>query len=342
MSYGRFGVCEICNVTFRPLSSLDIGSQHFDAMQPCLYIETAQTSSLEGAATTVYAQGGMGNPRLIAWEGERTLTLNITDALMSTVSFAMLSGAGVTEGKVEGGDTETGVIMHTTYDVAATADNKVSLAEVAKNDTIYVKHNAPMYAVKLNSVGGMDAYIGAIALSANEQAAGVFDAASKEITFTEGDTHYTVKEGDIIRIDCYTAHKNATEITIDAENFAGYYYIEADTLFRDEETGKDFAAEFVIPRGKIQSNFTFSMASSGDPSTFDFVIDAFPAYTAFNKARKVLCVLNVLDPTAGAHDYSDTSIHEHEAATVNVRKEDLTDDQRVALWEAAKAADEAE
>ena len=33
-----------------------------------LYIDTAKTSSLEGAATTVYAQGGKGNPRLIAWE----------------------------------------------------------------------------------------------------------------------------------------------------------------------------------------------------------------------------------------------------------------------------------
>lgn len=39
-------------------------------MQPCLYLETAQTASLEGAATTVYATGGKGNNRLIAWEGE--------------------------------------------------------------------------------------------------------------------------------------------------------------------------------------------------------------------------------------------------------------------------------
>ena len=97
MGYGRFGVREICDVVFRPLSSLDIGNQHFDRMQPCLYLDTAQTSSLEGAATTVYAQGGKGNSRLIAWEGEKTLTLTITDALMSTISFAMLSGAGVVE-----------------------------------------------------------------------------------------------------------------------------------------------------------------------------------------------------------------------------------------------------
>ena len=67
----RFGVREICDVTFRPLQPVDFGNQHFEAMQPCLFLDTATTSTIEGAATTVYAQGGKGNPRLIAWEGEK-------------------------------------------------------------------------------------------------------------------------------------------------------------------------------------------------------------------------------------------------------------------------------
>lgn len=45
---------------FKPLTSVDLGNQHFDAMQPMLFIDSAKTSSLEGAATTVYAQGGKG------------------------------------------------------------------------------------------------------------------------------------------------------------------------------------------------------------------------------------------------------------------------------------------
>ena len=58
-------------------------------------MDTAKTSTLEGAATTVYATGGRGNTRLIAWEGEKTLTFTVEDALLSPVSFAMLSGAGL-------------------------------------------------------------------------------------------------------------------------------------------------------------------------------------------------------------------------------------------------------
>lgn len=46
-----------CDVVFKPRTSVDLGGQHFDAGQPMLYIDTAKTSSLEGAATTVYAQG---------------------------------------------------------------------------------------------------------------------------------------------------------------------------------------------------------------------------------------------------------------------------------------------
>ena len=65
----KFGVREICNVVFRAKSAMQIGSTLFEQNQPVLYIDTATTSTMEGAATTVYAQGGRGNTRLIAWEG---------------------------------------------------------------------------------------------------------------------------------------------------------------------------------------------------------------------------------------------------------------------------------
>lgn len=64
------GIREICNIKLAPLASLDLGNQHFDAFQPMLYVDSAKTSSLEQAATTVYATGGRGNTRLVAWEGE--------------------------------------------------------------------------------------------------------------------------------------------------------------------------------------------------------------------------------------------------------------------------------
>ena len=66
----KFGVREICDVVFKAKSDVTIGKTKFKAGQPVLYIDSAKTSTMEGAATTVYATGGKGNTRLIAWEGE--------------------------------------------------------------------------------------------------------------------------------------------------------------------------------------------------------------------------------------------------------------------------------
>ena len=65
----RFGSREICNVVFRAKAAQKIGNITFQKGQPVLYIDSAKASTLEGAATSVYAQGGAGNSRLISWEG---------------------------------------------------------------------------------------------------------------------------------------------------------------------------------------------------------------------------------------------------------------------------------
>ena len=91
----KFGVRQCANIVFRAKQPIRIGTATFQAGQPVLYIDTATTSSMEQSTTTVYAQGGRGNARLLAWEGEKTLTFSFTDALLSPIGFAILSGAGL-------------------------------------------------------------------------------------------------------------------------------------------------------------------------------------------------------------------------------------------------------
>lgn len=351
----RFGVREICDVVFKPLTSVDIAGQHFDAMQPVLYLDTAKTSTLEGTATTVYAQGGKGNPRLIGWDGEKVITFTVEDALMSPISFAMLSGAGVVKGNKKDGKK---IYVHTTYDLVVEKDNQgtlfARLTAAERNDaTLVVSKEAPVYPVVLDSAGAQKTflsaitdqqiYIGAIAgtdsnYSNNEQTQKgkdiLFVLASKKVETDNGgniipgfeSSDYSpedVQVGDSVRIDCYTVHDDgAYEMEIEAGTFAGYYYIEASTLFRDEATGVDMPAEFIIPRGKIQSNFTFSMAASGDPSTFTFTIDAFPAYTKFNKQKKVMAVLQIIEPRSESHNYTNDTVTGHADRTSDKEADD--------------------
>ena len=263
----KFGVREICDVVFKANQSGFLGSMPVKKGQPVLYIDSAKTSTIEGAATTVYATGGKGNSRLIAWEGEKTLTFTVEDALLSPIGFAILSGAGLYD--IEG-LTKTAMVHCTSIGVLD-AEKGIELENVSTNAPLFVM------GYKDGSITGM------LKASINEG----------KVIVTDG------KAGDQVFVDYYEEKTEAvTELDIDAENFAGYYYVEASTLFRRESDGKDLPAEIVFPRVKIQSNFTFTMASSGDPSTFTFTMDAFPAYTMFDKSKKVLCAMQIIDEKA--------------------------------------------
>jgi len=91
----KFGVREICDVVLRAKSAQKIGDKIFYKNEPVLYFDTLKTSALENTTNTVYAQGGKGNARLIAWEGEKTVTFTMEDALISPMGLSVLTGAGL-------------------------------------------------------------------------------------------------------------------------------------------------------------------------------------------------------------------------------------------------------
>ena len=273
----RFGVREICNVVFKATTARTIGDKPFPAGAPVLYFDSLKTSTLEQAVTTVYAQGGRGNTRLVAWDGEKTLTFTMEDALISELGLAILASA-----KLYDANEKNILVVHVTETVSKDA-LKVSKKPAAKTRDGSKVEFFIMPVDKKGDVCGTP----------------------QTITFTEQSftaPKFTgVEDADIAAyvVDYYTeVNKAAIQIDIEPQNFGGNFYIEADTLFRDTD-GTDHAAQFIIPNGKIQSNFTLSMASTGDPSTFTFTVDAFPGYVNGDRTKKVLCAIQVLgDETA--------------------------------------------
>ena len=292
----KFGIRECANIVFRAKQNVKIGEKTFKVGQPVLYIDTATTSTIEQASTTVYAQGGRGNARLIAWEGDKTLTFTITDALLSPIGFAVLSGAGLFKEGLS--QAEPNVHFHMTSMAAADANGKFDLtdaiAEFGANVSI-CDDDAPLFVMEVEEDGSLTGkmYEGAT-VGADGKSVTVAELASKNAM-----------------IDYYLDLPGAKvwEADITADTFAGYYYVEADTLFREQATGKDLPANLTLPNVKIQSNFSIAFAATGDPSTFDFTLDAFPGYTYFDKTKKVLCVLQIAeinnseDEVVGANDH---------------------------------------
>ena len=278
----KFGVREICDVVLRAKDRVKIGNQTFEKDEPVIYFDTAKTSTVEGAATTVYATGGKGNSRLIAWEGERTVTFTMEDALLSPLGFAILSGAGIVEASAG-----SAVNVHSTTTVIGTvSSNNITInldSALPTNGTLST--DADVYGFILDETGSISKKLGKVRPSAGSSV--TFNVTSLGLT---DETSYTVL------LDYYVKMTSGVkQIEITPDKFAGSYYLEASTLFRRQDNGSDMPAQFVIPNVKIQSAFTFSMAASGDPSTFTFTMDAFPDYTKFDKSKKVLFALQIVD-----------------------------------------------
>ena len=295
----KFGVREICDVVLKAKAAQRVGNKIFYKNEPVCYFDTLKTSTLEGAATTVYAQGGRGNSRLIAWEGERTVTFTMEDALISPAGFMILSGAGLIEASEE-------------KTIKVHQIEQTDKVDVAENGTYgEVNYSVTGVTITLDEVpydaAGED-YIYVMVMENGEVVTEPYIPQSvngNTITLKPTDDLSKFYDGCVVLVDYYVEKKaGAQQIEITPDKFGGNYYLEASTLFRDTN-GVDMPAEFIIPNCKIQSNFSFNMASSGDPSTFTFTMDAFPDYTRFDKTKKVLAAIQIID-TAGSMDIKRT------------------------------------
>ncbi len=274
----KFGVREICDVVLRAKGTVKVGETTFSHDEPVIYFDSAKTSTVEGSATTVYATGGRGNNKLLAWEGEKSVTFTMEDALLSPLGFSILSGAGL----VDASQVDGGMKVHTTLTtvVDVTEGITVDLGELTGKEIA----NEKAYAFIMKD--------GQIVERLNPST-----PSGGSVTFTRKDRAAGKLTGEqTVMIDFYVSvATGAVEMTIEPDKFGGFYYLEASTLFRRQDNGQDMAAAFVIPKVKIQSNFTFSMASSGDPSTFTFTMDAFPDYTKFDPTKQVLFALQIIE-----------------------------------------------
>ena len=335
----KFGIREICDDVMKARTPMKVGKKVFYKDEPVIYFDTLKTSTLEGASTTVYATGGRGNTRLMAWDGERTITFTMEDALISAEGLMILTGAGLIE--AGNGTTIKQHVIETTAEVDASATDSVK---------VYVEHKP--YSDGTNSTYVMVAKDGEPVTepylplqdfkpakwnSETEkwiiEEVDEADAEKWEITIpgtlTAGTETYKINpndekslkdlfDGATVIVDYYTERtSNAKQIEITAESFGGNFYLEASTLFRNQD-GADLPAEFIIPNCKVQSNFTFSMASSGDPSTFTFTLDAFPGYTRFDTTKKVLAAIQVIEDATAENLYRTMTSHDskHDASFI--------------------------
>lgn len=228
---------------------------------------------------------GHGNPRLIAWQGEKTVTLTVTEALLSAESFSVLAGALRSDASATNKQ-----YMPTWFEAPIQADGTVvlDLDTCGDDHDIIVNSTYPMFGVVLDDSGALSVHLGEQSgLSGVTPNCDVYTVTrdNKLVVSFPNAKKYV---GSVVRVDCY-AEKTAgvTSLDVTADDITGNFYAEGLTFFRDQTSGIDMPVALIFPNVKIQSNFTLTMASSGDPSTFDFTMDCFPAYVKGDYSHKV-------------------------------------------------------
>lgn len=231
---------------------------------------------------------GRGNPNLIAWDGSKSITFSVEDALFSSTGISILMGADIAEST----SGVTKVHVHKMIRVTATTDGSLAVSGTILSPaggTQPLCETAPIFIMETEADGSITGNI--IPMSGTTYTA----ATSTSTNGTFANTN--IVEGKTYMIDCYVVRDadGVMEIQVRKDKFAGYFYVEAETLYRRQDTGADLPAIITIPKVKIQSNFSFSMSADGDPSTAQFTMDAFPDYTYFDKTKEVLCVIQVVN-----------------------------------------------
>lgn len=436
----KWAIREAVDVYFKAKSVFKLGARTIRAGEPVLIFDTVKTSTLEVAAEVSYVTGGRGNSRILSYEGDKTLTFNFEDALLSAEGLAILSGADLIPARnkhLPGSSPEArSVISHYTEKYPVTTNNMIDTdgsntydfdpalfppdgdvpgADYSPRGGVnnvwlsrkpYVGQNASIYVMLLDDAGEMsgapleinlkngndnnelsylckfssgdefiafDMYnkpmkvtdkaddaapemgfpdpIGADACGVFDDlvshyvdydsakafwvtAWGNIDEYKRTITapnygqfwgdttaaslysyllapsggiaqpkcFKEG-TQFVYKVNvpsilyqDIVLLDYYVEYQhNATQVSILPDKFGPYMYVEGSSLVRRASDGMDLPVEFVIPKFKVTTALTFTLQSTGDPSTFNFQGDAYPDFSKFDLTRKVLADIQILD-----------------------------------------------
>ena len=233
MPVNTYGLREVADLTFFDLTT----------NKPFLYIDYALTSTNEHSAETVYATGGKGNPRRLAFDGNRQSTLTISTQVIDFRLISLLAGAEVEKGV-------TNVFKREVLTaVDGTGSVKITLSETPVTGTVTV------FPLSSDAVAGEE----------------------EDITVTGSDVTITAGTAGTQYVAYYQfeSDSNAEKISFKAKNFPKYCRIVGDTLIKNEATGENEPFQMIAHKAKAQSNFTLTMASEGDPTTLELTFDLF-------------------------------------------------------------------
>jgi hypothetical protein len=225
--------------------------------------EDLKSSTLNNNGTVVYAQGGVGNPKIIGFSHSKESTLEVESAVITGGALGIQTGSGLidlTESKdipfdevVIAASGDPGTEATTTY--TATGATGATGKEIG-------------FAYVLNTDGTVKKTLTQDTSATTGKFA--YATAGKKLTFAEGD----VAVGDKVLVVYYPTAATAYQISNSTEVFAQNVRLHCKTLFRDTCTGKDYVGVLVMYKAKAGEEWSLELSADGDPAVHAISFEA--------------------------------------------------------------------
>lgn len=132
--FDQYGIKEVADVTIYSIHKKQDSSGELYYV-PALYLDTLKITTTEKTAENTWAQGGLGNSRLVGWDYGKTINLTLEDALCTPASL------GLCWGGILGSDWKDAQINHSygIKDLTNCGTERISRMEKAfypRNDSV--------------------------------------------------------------------------------------------------------------------------------------------------------------------------------------------------------------
>ena len=282
----KYAIKEVADVMFYELDSKGAPSA------PVLYLDTLKTSTLNQSSETVDARGGKGNVKILSWDTNKELTIEMEDAVFSAKSLGIMFG-----GQMKVYDDKQEVLKTLRFDPAKIIEAASESDTGSTKSLLKVEiNNKPFYIAK--TLVTAFSYNKAQADGGKEVDTPQPITDHEHINWETGKVQYnsgtagspTWTDGpqavEFITfdlLDCTSEPEARGEgngvigggVTIDitAEFGSNTYYITGDTYARNVASGKDEFLQFIIPKGKVSAeDVSLTMEADGDPATFAMTV----------------------------------------------------------------------
>jgi len=272
----KYAIKEVADVMFYELDSKGAPSA------PVLYLDTLKTSTLSQSSEVVDARGGKGNVKILSWDTNKELTIEMEDAVYSAKSLGIMFG-----GKMYVYGDKQEVLKTLRYDSAkivqakadADTDYKYLTFEI-NGHKLYIAKDL-VTAFSYQKADGTEVSEPVPVASPSWVASGNVPAGQnangQKIEFITFDLLDCTSKAEPRNPEATGGNNGVISggVTIDigAEFNSNTYYITGDTYARNVASGKDEFLQFIIPKGKVSAeDVSLTMEADGDPATFSMSV----------------------------------------------------------------------